>query len=239
METRPKVILSPHLDDAILSCWHLLAGPGDVTVINVFAGFPTPGSGTSWWDRFTGATDSAGRMAERHAEDRDAFAIAGRTATNLDFLDEQYEPAGQSVDGITAVVRDLIGPEQVVYVPAALGDHGDHDRVRDIGLNLSRVGYEVHLYADHPHAVRDGWPNWITGSELYARTDVAAHWDRRLRAAGIARPRPTLHRLDAASHRRKLRAVSQYRTQIGGLASAFGEIEGFPAFPCEIVWPVV
>ena len=102
MSAGPAVILSPHLDDAVLSCWHVLCGPGEVTVINVFAGSPPPGSGASWWDRLTGATDSVARMAERRAEDRAAFAIAGRTATSLDFLDEQYEPSGQSVGVITS-----------------------------------------------------------------------------------------------------------------------------------------
>ena len=32
------------------------------------------------------------------------------------------------------------------------------------------------------------------------------------------------------------RAVSAYRTQIPALRSAFGELDGFPAFPHEVVW---
>jgi len=238
MAASPTVILSPHLDDAVLSCWHLLCEPGEVSVINVFAGSPPPGSCTSWWDQLTGATDSVTRMAERRAEDRAAFAIAGRTATSLDFLDDQYEPAGQSVDEITSTLRELIDPEAVVYAPAALGEHADHERVRDAGLELSRVGHEVRLYADHPHAVRDGWPAWVNGAKQDTGVDVAAHWNRRLGAAGITHPRPAVHHLDSAEHQRKLRAVSEYRTQIPALASTFGEIEGFPAFPHEIDWPV-
>lgn len=38
--TCPIVIVSPHPDDAVLSCWHLLDDPGQVSVINVFAGVP-------------------------------------------------------------------------------------------------------------------------------------------------------------------------------------------------------
>jgi hypothetical protein len=30
------VILSPHFDDAVLSCWHALASAGEVLVVNVF-----------------------------------------------------------------------------------------------------------------------------------------------------------------------------------------------------------
>ena len=238
MAARPAVILSPHLDDAVLSCWHLLCGPGDVSVINVFAGFPPAGSSPSWWDQLTGATDSVARMAERRAEDRAAFAIAGRTATCLEFLDDQYAPAGQSVDEIASALRELIDPDAVVYAPAALGEHADHECVRDAALKLAADGQEVLLYADYPHAVRDGWPAWVNGVQTDTGVDVSAHWDRRLGDAGVTRPRPAVHHLDAAEHQRKLRAVSEYRTQIAALASTFGEIEGFPAFPLEIVWPV-
>ena len=234
MGAPPAVILSPHLDDAVLSCWHLLSGPGDVRVINVYAGTPAPGSGTSWWDRETGATDSAVRMAERRAEDREAFAVAGRTATHLDFLDEQYEPGGRSVEEIALALRELIEPEAVVYAPAALGEHGDHERVRGAALELAATGQPVRLYADYPHAARLGWPSWVTTTQ--AGPGVAEHWDRRLGEVGLSNPRPQVHHLAAAEQQRKLRALSAYRTQMPTLASMFGEIEGFPAFPDEIVW---
>lgn len=236
MSVPPAVILSPHLDDAVLSCWHLLSGPGEVTVINVFAGSPPPGSGAFWWDRATGATDSATRMLERRAEDREAFELAGRTATNLEFLDEQYEPEGQSDETIAAALRDLIDPEAVVYAPAALGEHADHDQVRAVALMLAASGQQVRLYADHPHAVRGGWPAWVDGATPTGGDSVAAQWDRRLSEAGLTRPRPAIHRLDAVERQRKLRAASAYRTQISALATAFGEIEGFPAIPLEIIW---
>jgi hypothetical protein len=177
-------------------------------------------------------------MVERRAEDRAAFAIAGRTATSLEFLDQQYEPTGQSVDEIASALRELIDPEAMVYAPAALGEHVDHEQVRDAALELASTGQRVRLYADHPHAVQDGWPAWLDGAKPKAGVDVAAHWDHRLVDAGVTQPRPAIHHLDAAEHQRKLRAVSEYRTQIRGLASTFGEIEGFPAFPHEIVWAV-
>jgi len=234
MTAQRTVILSPHLDDAVLSCWHVLSGPGDVGVINVFAGSPPPGSGTSWWDRDTGATDSVRRMEERRAEDREAFAIAGRVATHLDFLDDQYKPRGQSVDDIVARLRELIVPEVVVYAPAALGEHSDHDQVRNAALEMAAAGQPVRLYADFPHAVRHGWPAWINGT----KTDngVAEEWEQRLAGLGLSQLRPHVHHLDAAECERKLHAVSAYRTQLPALQSAFGEIEGFPAFPHEVVW---
>lgn len=236
MADQPTVILSPHLDDAVLSCWHVLTGPGEVSVVNVFAGSPPPGSGTSWWDRESGATDSVSRMAERRAEDGEAFAVAGRTATHLDFLDEQYQPPDQPLEQIVATLQDLIAPGAVVYAPAALGDHPDHERVRAAAIALAARGQRVRLYADHPHAVRLGWPTWVNGSGAESGSRVARHWDRRLAGTGLSGSRPEVHHLDAAERERKLLAVSAYRTQLPALREAFGEIEGFPVFPHEIVW---
>lgn len=238
MAPAPTVVLSPHLDDAVLSCWHVLGGPGEVTVINVFAGFPPAGSEASWWDRLTGATDSTVRMAERHAEDRAACAISGRTATYLEFLDNQYDPSGQSVDDIASALRAVIDPEAVVYAPAALGDHADHEQVRAAALELASTGQRVWLYADHPHAVRDGWPAWVSGAEPKGDDAIAMHWDRCLGGSGVTQLRPPIHRLDEEEQHRKLQAASAYRSQIAALASTFGDVEGFPAIPVEIVWPV-
>jgi LmbE family N-acetylglucosaminyl deacetylase len=41
----PLVILSPHLDDAVWSCFSLLAREQDVVVATVFAGIPDGGPG--------------------------------------------------------------------------------------------------------------------------------------------------------------------------------------------------
>jgi len=58
----PVAILSPHHDDAVLSCWHVLSGPGEVLVINVFAGIPGPQGGDRAWDRGAGVSDSAAAL---------------------------------------------------------------------------------------------------------------------------------------------------------------------------------
>src|SRR4029079_4464549 len=83
-------VLSPHYDDAVLSCWHVLRAPETVVVVNVFAGAPPEGSPLGWWDRRTGAHDSRDRVRARAREDRAALALAGRTAADLDLLEAQY-----------------------------------------------------------------------------------------------------------------------------------------------------
>src|ERR1700732_2299673 len=67
----PLTVISPHLDDAVLSCAQvLLAHPGS-TVVTVFAGRPPDGRWSSW-DKacFRPGQDP---MRVRQKEDRDAL----------------------------------------------------------------------------------------------------------------------------------------------------------------------
>ena len=100
--SRHAVILSPHFDDAVLSCWHVLARAGEVLVVNVFAAEPAAGA-LGWWDRHAGAADSARAVRTRIEEDRQPLALAGRTAVKLPFLDGQYRHGDQAA---TAGRRD-------------------------------------------------------------------------------------------------------------------------------------
>ena len=209
-------ILSPHLDDAVLSCWHLLAGPADVTVINVFAGVPASAGADAWWDRLTGATDSRQRMHERVEEDRRALALAGRVPVNLDFLDHQYREAEQPLSPIVAQIEGLLAPGTHVYAPAALDDHADHALVRAAALELGQTGCPVSLYADLPHGTLHGWPAWVTGAEPDPHVDVE---------------------LDAAARARKLAAVRAYATQLQGLAQLAGRpLHDRETLRYEVLW---
>jgi LmbE family N-acetylglucosaminyl deacetylase len=215
------VILSPHLDDAVLSCWHLLTQPGEVTVINVFAGVPRL-SAPAWWDRYTGATDSAERVRERVEEDRRALALAGRTPVNLDLLDEQYRGGEQSLAPPTAQIAGLVEPDIHLYAPAAFAGHPDHLLVRAAALELRAEGYAVSLYADLPHATIDGWPRWVRRVPGHPAKDMAAAiWDRTLAATGIPSSAmvPEVHELDAEAYARKLSMVRTYETQVHALAA--------------------
>ncbi len=95
-------MLSPHPDDAVLSCWHALTGPGDVRVVNVFTAVPDGGAASrcAWWDRLTGASNPSARMRERLIEDAEALRLAGRTALNVGFLDGQYRAGEQSAEAV-------------------------------------------------------------------------------------------------------------------------------------------
>lgn len=218
------VILSPHLDDAVLSCWHVLTRPGEVGVINVFAGVPSSLDQPAWWDSYTGASDSSQRVRERIAEDRRALALAGRTAVNLDLLDEQYRTAEQPLEPLVKLIERWLTPSVRIYAPAAFTNHADHGVVRAAALRLRSRGFSLSLYADLPHATAHGWPAWVTGSQASDNDLAAVLWDGALATTGIAPQAmaPSVHALEAEAHAHKLGAVHAYATQLTGLADYVG-----------------
>ena len=207
------VVLSPHFDDAVLSCWHVLEG-GDATVATVFSGTPEPGV-VGWWDRLTGAGDSAARMDERRREDAAALSLAGARALELDLLDGQYRANGALPaleEALEAATRDA-GP---VYAPLGLFLSFDHELVRKAALGLD---LELRLYADHPHIGMWGLPNWVTGADTAGGLDVDGAWRGAMLAAGLDSQslQAEVHVLDDRSFARKLEAVHAYRTQVAAL----------------------
>jgi LmbE family N-acetylglucosaminyl deacetylase len=224
--TPDTVILSPHFDDAVLSCWHVLAGAGEVQVVNVFAGEPCAGT-LGWWDRLAGASDSAAVVRERIAEDRRALALAGRAAVNLPFLDGQYRQEGEAPGEIVKALRGVLPAGARIYAPAGLGDcHPDHLAVRSAALALHGEGAEVRLYADLPHATLGGWPRWVLEDSAPAANRNGERWAAQLRSTGIAGEWTlgAARQLSADEHAEKLQAVLAYGSQLAPLRAAFGLI---------------
>jgi hypothetical protein len=211
---RRTVVLSPHLDDAVLSCWHRLEG-GDAKVVNVFTGLPDSGT-AGWWDVLTGASDSVARMNERLREDARALDAARAESVGLGLLDEQYRHNGRPPEVAEALAEHL-GDADEVYVPAGLALGADHGLVLSGALELRD---DLRLYADLPHAALWGWPSWVTGAGGDDDPlEVDASWRARLRDAGLDPDalRPEAHPLDDLSFERKLQAVRCYGTQVAAL----------------------
>jgi hypothetical protein len=234
------VILSPHFDDAVLSCWHVLASAGEVLVVNVFAGEP-PAETLGWWDRLAGATDSAVAVRTRAEEDRQALALAGRAAVNLPFLDSQYRQADQAPGEIVEALRAVLVAGARLYAPAGLGDHHrDHTAVRTAALALHAEGAEVELYADLPHAAVLGWPRWVLdGASSTAGDPAAERWASQLETTGIPveRMAPVAHRLPTEAYAGKLDAVLTYGSQTAPLQRVFGRsLEDPQLLGFEVTW---
>ncbi len=219
------IILSPHFDDAVLSCWHLLASAAEVVVVNVFAGEPPAGT-LGWWDGLAGATDSVAAVRARVEEDRRALALVGRTAVNLPFLDGQYRQADRAPGAIVEALRAVGVVGARLYAPAGLGyNHRDHAAVRAAALALHAEGAEVELYADLPHATVLGWPRWVLdGVSSTVADPVAERWASQLETTGIPAERMSAaaHQLPAEAHAGKLEAVLAYASQTATLEREFG-----------------
>jgi LmbE family N-acetylglucosaminyl deacetylase len=219
------IILSPHFDDAVLSCWHVLTSASEVLVVNVFAGEPAAGT-LGWWDRLAGATDSVATVRRRVEEDRRALARAGCSAVNLPFVDGQYRESEQAPGEIVEALRGILVTGARLYAPASLGDHHhDHKAVRTAALALYAEGAEVELYADLPHATALGWPRWVLDGLPSTTADPAAErWTSQLASTGIPveRMAALAHRLPSEDRASKLDAVRTYASQIGPLQRTFG-----------------
>jgi LmbE family N-acetylglucosaminyl deacetylase len=243
------VIVSPHFDDAVLSCWSVLTGRRDVEVVNVFTRAPALETDLSEAELLTGADDALARASERAREDRAALAVAGARPRNLDLLDHPHWTAGRPAPptGWRKVARRLvrrrrdapdadegrlrevveatsphIDRQARIYAPAGLGGHSDHVLVRELGCRLLREGARVSFYADQPYCYVYGWPHWVVGEAPDPYLDLERDWGRYLETASVnfSDLRAEVVRLDEA-HEHKLRALRLYRTQ-------FAVLEGGP-----------
>jgi pimeloyl-ACP methyl ester carboxylesterase/LmbE family N-acetylglucosaminyl deacetylase len=231
-------ILSPHIDDAVLSVWGVLTGPGEVGVINVFDGVPAGERAIGWWDRLTCAADPHTRARERHAEDREALALAGRTATSLGFVDAQYRAGEPDLEALVERIAQAVPRASAVLAPAALGEHPDHRATRAAALALRERGLEVALYADVPHATPHGWPAWVTGAWHAPDADATTQWDRVISEGGLSAGElaPQVRALAPDELARKREAVACYRTQLSGLEVSFPSFSGPQILGYEVVW---
>jgi len=177
------LILSPHLDDAALSCggWMAAAAAagGQVTVFNLFcAPYKGPLSPAarelhaSWGD----PVDISGL---RLAEDRQALGMLGAQGMYGDARDLIYRQDAQGA-WLYAHMADLQGRRHPaddalvrhyfeiitrqfnkdaveVYAPLGIGGHIDHLLAFDIGAGLQQAGYAVWFYEDLPYALREDW----------------------------------------------------------------------------------
>ena len=167
---QPALIVSPHPDDAVLSCWALLAKPEPVEVLDVFAGSPDPPRQGAW-DLRCGFRDSAESSLARREEELRALEGTPHRATFLELLNVDYvdgPPVANDRDVIVSAIRGWIERTGggTVALPAgagwtmsrlrrALGErvwwrfigeragppvHPDHVFVRDAGLEAAASG---------------------------------------------------------------------------------------------------
>ena len=241
------VVVSPHLDDAVLSAAVQLMRPG-ARVITVFAGRPPEGSPVGAWDRLTGAADARQRVEDRWLEDDEAMSVLGvADPVRLDFPDGQHladASVRPDLDAVTEALRAHLADAREVWVPAGIGGHPDHLASRDAAVAAVVAAAQpdavVHHYADVPYSVPYGWPPSVDGSTRWSAYLDVEQWladelaDAGLDPASLVR---SVHRLDEEAQRRKVKAMAGYRTQIPALDHSGALAEGRPAVVgFEVSW---
>jgi LmbE family N-acetylglucosaminyl deacetylase len=155
----PLLVLSPHLDDAVLSCGRLLARrPGSI-VLTALAGSPPTWDQLTLWDRLCGFGVGDDVMAVRIDEDRAALGVLGASQQLIEARDGQYDPPEPRArlvrSGIEAALGRL-GPGTCA-IPLGL-QHPDHQEVRQIALSCVGAGASAVdwvVYEDLPYGRND------------------------------------------------------------------------------------
>jgi LmbE family N-acetylglucosaminyl deacetylase len=235
----PTAVLSPHLDDAVLSAFTVLDGPGDVVVVNVCDGVP-PAGRASDWVRLCGFADDAEAMRARREEDRAALELIGCRAIGLGFLEADERAPDATPEWIAGRVDEVLPQAARVLAPVGMGSHPDHAAARDAALALTGAGREIplELYADLPYALRAGWPPWVSAAERDPHLDPDVPWERALRRVAVERERlsASVTRLDEDARARKARALECYTSQIAALAGGARRRLDAEALAFEVRW---
>jgi LmbE family N-acetylglucosaminyl deacetylase len=222
------VVVSAHLDDAVLSAALQLMRPG-AHLVTVCTGEPPEGTPPADWDQLTGATEAAARVRERLVEDDRALATLGvQSTTRLGFPDGQHIPdvaERPTRDALAAALRAHLTGVAEVWAPAGIGGHLDHLVTRDATLAAVDPGATVHHYADLPYSLTHGWPEPSVEGWLVDQLDAST---------GLTR---TVHQLDPDDQRRKVAAMSCYVTQLPALDEDGVLTKGDPAVVgFEVSW---
>lgn len=219
------IVLSPHLDDGVMSCGCLiatLARRTPVTVATIFAGRPSDGTPSTEWDRAAGfGPPHSDAVGARRREDRRALAALHARPRWLPFRDSQYGPSPRASHIAKRLNATLGRARGMLLFPLGLF-HSDHRLTREAVLAfLRRRGAPGPCYV-----YEDAHYRRIAGLR-----DAAL---ARLRRGGFGM-RPATAGADPIARRRKARAVACYASQLRALATP-GRLGHEDAFAPERYW---
>jgi LmbE family N-acetylglucosaminyl deacetylase len=182
MDAYAHVYLSPHLDDAVLSCggriWQQAQEGERVLVATVFGGTPAPDTPLSPFAqglhaRWGHLADAAGRRQE---EDQAALALLGAKPLHWTYADCIYRrtpeghfpyaseellwgPVHPAEEGLIAELASRIAalplePGGALFAPLRVRRHVDHQIVRRAAEGS---GCRLAYYEDYPYAENPSW----------------------------------------------------------------------------------
>jgi LmbE family N-acetylglucosaminyl deacetylase len=172
------IYLSPHFDDAVLSCGGLIFEQTrlgvQVEVWTIFAGDPPPGPLSEFARQnhaLWGLSSGEETLAMRRAEDEEAAGLVGAELVHFDIPDCIYRlspkgeylytetvltsphPADRGLPiRIAGTLRSELRRDDQLVCPLALGGHVDHQLVR---LAAESLQQPLLSYADVPYVLND------------------------------------------------------------------------------------
>jgi LmbE family N-acetylglucosaminyl deacetylase len=165
---RSVAVVSPHLDDAALSCASYIAGYPGSWIVTAFAGGPQRVASISAWDAAGGFRSGDDVIRARRSEDGMAASALNAYSHHLDHWDKQYRGpnhgyGGPQRDGditpeIAADIDELVDRLDVDawLIPLGLG-HADHriTAAACFEVVLLRPNITWLVYEELPYAVND------------------------------------------------------------------------------------
>lgn len=207
-------MVSPHLDDAVLSLGASIASAVDggarATVLSVFAGDPLDTGPPGHFDAVCGFASAGEAYRARRAEDASACALLGARPRWLPFWDVQYSTRRATDEELLATVLEALGDADVVLVPGYPLDNVDHSRLARLLVGpLVRRQARVGLYVEQPYAARK-----LLGARPTTTPRARSCWlplppSELAPEAGWLR-----YRYSPRAGIRKLAAISKYRSQL-------------------------
>jgi LmbE family N-acetylglucosaminyl deacetylase len=148
------VVVSPHLDDAVLSLAATIAratrSGAHVDVLTVFAGDPASDTPAGGWDSRGGFATEGEAATARRAEDREACSIIGAEPAWLPFGDGDYAQ-GRDRGEVSAAVVGIVAGADAVLVPGFPLTNPDHAWLAELLLGQALPCARVGLYAEQPY----------------------------------------------------------------------------------------
>jgi LmbE family N-acetylglucosaminyl deacetylase len=197
------VVISPHLDDAVMSIGatiaHSVNSGATVEVLTVFGYGPTSPAPAGPWDAKSGFHTEGEAATARRQEDQKACRILGATPRWLDYGAEPYERRGTPQE-IKSAVWAAVADADCVLVPGFPLTHPDHLELTQLVL-AAGLRCPIGLYAEQPYL-------------YYERKSVEPSMLAPAIASVVPAPAWTRVRADSAERRMKIRAVRAYKSQL-------------------------
>jgi LmbE family N-acetylglucosaminyl deacetylase len=156
--TSRVAILSPHLDDAVLSLGATIAhatarGAAEVRVVTIFGGDPQSRAAAGSWDQRAHFATAGDAARARRDEDRRACELVGASSVVLPFSDKQYRRDIRFGD-VWPAVEDAVHGCDAVVVPGFPLAHEDHAWCASLFWSQRIDSLRAAIYVEQPYALQ-------------------------------------------------------------------------------------